>query len=302
LLFLGFGLLPAAHARGLTPQQVAPDIYALIGKQEALSQANRGNILNSGFIVGTTGVIVIDPGPNYAHAELVLAAIRKITTKPVLLVIDTHPHPENVLGNDFFARRGVTILAHSQTLQAMRSRCEMCYENMLKVLGEKIMAGTVIAYPNMTVNESSDMTVAGRELSLLNYGWAHTEGDLVVIDRASGVLFSGGLVSLDYMPVLQQAKIKGWINALKQLQQQHVKKLVPGNGPVSNPERLQETLDYLQSLLAMVQRQYSAGMSILDLLQQADLPVYKKWALYSEQHALNVQHVYSELEREEFEK
>ncbi|HMK13522.1 MAG TPA: MBL fold metallo-hydrolase, partial [Burkholderiales bacterium] len=116
------------------------------------------------------------------------------------------------------------------------------------------------------------------------------------------VLFSGGLVSLDYMPVLQQAKIKGWINALKQLQQQRVKKLVPGNGPVSNPERLQETLDYLQSLLAMVQRQYSAGMSILDLLQQADLPTYKKWALYSEQHALNVQHVYSELEREEFEK
>ncbi len=302
MLFLSLDLFPAAHARGLIPQQVAPDVYAFIGKREALAQANRGDIINSGFIVGTTGVIVIDPGPNYAHAELVLDAIRKITPKPVLLVIDTHPHPENVLGNEFFARRGVTILAHSQTLQAMRNRCEKCYENMLNVLGEKIMAGTEIAYPNMTVDENSDMTVAERELSLLYYGWGHTEGDLAVLDRTSGVLFSGGLVSLDCIPVLQQAKIKGWINALKQLQQQPIKRLVPGNGPVSNPKRVQETLDYLQSLLDLVERQYNDGMSVLDLLKQAELPAYKKWALYSEQHPLNVQHVYSELESEELEK
>ena len=129
-MFLSLGLLPVAHARGLIPQQVAPDVYAFIGKREALAQANRGDIINSGFILGTTGVIVIDPGPNYAHAELVLDAISKITPKPVQLVIDTHQHPENVLGNEFFARRGVTILAHSQTLQAMRNRCEKCYENM----------------------------------------------------------------------------------------------------------------------------------------------------------------------------
>ena len=301
-MFVSLGLFPAAHARGLIPQQVAPEVFAFIGKREAPDRANRGNIINSGFIVGTTGVIVIDPGPNYAHAELMLDAIRKITPKPVLLVIDTHPHPENVLGNDFFARRGVTILAHSQTLQAMRSRCEMCYKNILKELGEKIMAGTEIAYPNMTVDESSDMTVAGRELSLLYYGWGHTEGDLAVRDRKSGVLFSGGLVSLDCIPVLQQARIKGWIYALKQLQQQPVKRLVPGNGPVSKPQRLQETLDYLQSLLDLVERQYNAGMSVLDLLKQAELPAYKKWALYSEQHPLNVQHVYSELETEELER
>ncbi len=301
-MFLSLGLLPAAHARGLMPQQVAPDVYVFIGKRETPTRANRGNIINSGFIVGTTGVIVIDPGPNYAHAELMLAAIRKVTPKPVLLVIDTHPHPENVLGNDFFAQSGVTILAHNQTLQAMRSRCDQCYENMLKVLGEKIMVGTEIAYPNMTVDKSSDMMVAGRKLSLLYYGWGHTEGDLAVLDRTSGVLFSGGLVSLDCIPVLQQAKVKGWINALKQLQQQPIKKLVPGNGPVSNHERIQDTLDYLQSLLDLVERQYDAGVSVLDLLKQDGLPAYKKWALYSEQHPLNVQHVYSELEREELEK
>ena len=247
-------------------------------------------------------MIVIDPGPNYAHAELMSAAIHEITPKPVKLVIDTHPHPENVLGNDFFARQGAAVLAHIETLKAMRSRCDQCYENMLKVLGKKIMAGTKIAYPDMTVDGSSDMTVAGRDIRLLYYGWGHTEGDLAVLDRKSGVLFSGGLVSLDCIPVLQQAKIKGWINAVEKLRQQPIKKLVPGNGPVSNPERVQETLDYLQSLLNLVERQYFAGTGVLDLLKHADLPAYKKWALYSEQHPLNVQHVYSELEREELEK
>ncbi|HXZ96027.1 MAG TPA: MBL fold metallo-hydrolase [Burkholderiales bacterium] len=301
-MLLSLSLSPAAYARELVPQQVAPDVYAFVGKCEALAPANRGDIVNTGFIVGTTAIIVIDPGPNYSYAKLMMAAIRKISPKPVTLVIDTHPHPENVLGNDYFYRRGATILAHSQTLQAMRNRCEKCYENMLQVLGDKTMAGTEIAYPSMTVDKTSDMTIAGRDLSLLYYGWGHTEGDVAVLDRKSGVLFSGGLVSLDCVPVLQQARIKGWINALKQLPQQPIKKLVPGNGPVSNPGRMQETLDYLQGLLDLVGRQYNAGTSALDVLKQAELPVYKKWALYSEQHPLNVQHVYSELEKEEFEK
>ena len=301
-MFFSLGVIPAARAHELVPQQVAPDVYAFIGKREALAPENRGDIINSGFIVGTTGVIVIDPGPNYAYAKLMFETIHKITPKPVKLVIDTHPHPENVLGNDFFARRDVSILAHSQTLEVMHSRCEKCLENTLQVLGGKIMAGTEIAYPNLTVDKSSDMTVAGRGLRLLYYGWGHTEGDLAVLDRKSGVLFSGGLVSLDCIPVLQQARVEGWISALKQLRQQQIKKLVPGNGPVSRPERMQETLDYLQSLLDLVKRRYNAGMGVLDLLQHADLPAYRKWALYSEQHPLNVQHVYSELEREEFEK
>lgn len=301
-LLLALGLLPAAQAHELTLKQVAPDVYAFIGETQALTPENRGNILNSGFIVGDDGVIVIDPGPNREHAERMLSAIGKITAKPVKLVIDTHPHPENVLGNDVFAKQGAPILAHSETLKAMRERCEKCRENVLKALGKEIMAGTEIALPRLTVDQSSDMTVAGRGLRLLFYGWGHTEGDLAVLDRKSGVLFSGGLVSLDCIPVLSQAKIRGWILALEQLRNEPFNKLVPGNGPVSKPQRVQETLDYLQSLLLLVEKQYNAGMSVLDLLKQSDLPEYRGWALYAEQHPLNVQHVYSELEKEELEK
>lgn len=301
-LLLALGLLSAAQADELAPTQVAPDVYAFIGETQALDRDNRGNILNSGFIVGHDGVIVIDPGPSREHAERMLSAIGKITAKAIKLVIDTHPHPENVLGNDVFAKEGVPILAHSETLRAMRERCGKCREIMLKTLGAEAMAGTEIALPNLTVDQSSDMTVAGRSLRLLFYGWGHTEGDLAVLDRTSGALFSGGLVSLDCIPVLSQARIRGWIFDLEQLRKEPFDILVPGNGPVSKPQRVQETLDYLQDLLLLVEKQYNADMSVLDLLTQSDLPKYRSWALYAEQHPLNVQHVYSELEKEELEK
>jgi quinoprotein relay system zinc metallohydrolase 1 len=291
-----------AQAHELTPSQVAPGVYAFIGETQAFAPENRGNIFNSGFIVGASGVIVIDTGPSRKHAERLLSAIRKVTAQPVKLVIDTHPHPENVLGNDVFARQGAPVLAHSATLRAMRERCEQCRNNVLNVLGADIMAGTEIALPTLTVEQSGDMSVAGRDLRLLFYGWGHSEGDLAVLDRKTGVLFSGGLVSIDCIPVLQLARIRGWIHALEQLRNEPFKKLVPGNGPVSAPKRVQETLDYLQSLLALVEKQYHAGMSILDLLKQSDLPKYRQWALYPDQHPLNVQHVYSELEKEELEK
>ncbi|MGH8750588.1 MAG: MBL fold metallo-hydrolase [Burkholderiales bacterium] len=274
----------------------------MIGATGAATPENRGNIINSGFIVGSAGVIVIDPGPHRAHALRLLAAIRKITALPVKLVIDTHPHPENVLGNAVFAQQGAAILAHSETLKAMRERCEHCRENLTKALGADIMAGTEIALPTLGVEQSSKAVFAGRELRLLHYGWGHSEGDLAVLDKKSGVLFSGGLVSLNRIPVLQLAKTRGWIHALRKLRGEKFKILVPGNGPVSSPQRVNHTLDYLQSLLALVEKQYQAGMSVLDLLKQSDLPKYKKWALYDEQHPLNVQHVYGELEKEELEK
>jgi glyoxylase-like metal-dependent hydrolase (beta-lactamase superfamily II) len=291
----------AAATPPLKPQRVAPGVYALIGAREEISPANFGNISNSGFIIGSGGVIVVDTGANHAHGERILAAIRSLTAKPVVLAINTHPHPENVLGNSAFADRGIPLLAHSETLQAMRQRCELCYQNSVRVLGDHIMAGTRIVVPGQSIGGSTQLTIGGRRLGLLHLGWGHTEGDLAVLDHATGTLFSGGLVSLDRIPDLGQAKIKGWIAALEQLQKPPVAILVPGHGPVSAPLRMRDTLGYLKGLLAQVEKRYGEGMSILEVRNQAGLPAYRNWSL-QETHPQNLQHVYIELEQEELAK
>ena len=52
---------------------------------------------------GKDGVLLVDTGLA-AAAPQVIAEIRKLTTAPVLFIINTHVHPDHVGGNEAFAK------------------------------------------------------------------------------------------------------------------------------------------------------------------------------------------------------
>ncbi len=296
--------IAVADALVLVPRQVAPDVYAFLGAQEEIAPANRGNVINSGFIVGPEGVIVIDTGVNVEHGRAILAAIRTVTDQPIALVVNTHPHPENVLGNHAFADTGAPILARAETIAAMRARCKLCFDNVERVLGPGAMTGTEIVIPNLSVSGNGSFVAGGRRIELYHFGWGHTEGDLAVFDPASGVLFTGDLVYLDRIPYTHEARVRGWIASLTELQKIPARRIVPGHGPIADPQRIGETRDYLVALVADTEKHYHEGVSVIDLLKEPtmNLPRFEGWALYGDTHPLNIQHVYTELEREEFSK
>jgi glyoxylase-like metal-dependent hydrolase (beta-lactamase superfamily II) len=227
-----------------------------------------------------------------------------VTDKPIALIINTHPHPENVLGNHAFRDTGAPILARAETVDAMQARCKSCFENVQRVLGPPAMAGTEIVIPTLSVSDNGSYSAGGRRIELYHFGWGHTEGDLAVFDPQSGVLFASDLVYLDRVPHTHEARVRGWIAALGELKKIPATRVVPGHGPVADPSRIDETAAYLTGLLGMTEKNYEAGVSVLDLLKDpaANLPGFEGWALYDETHQLNIQHVYTELEREEFTK
>jgi glyoxylase-like metal-dependent hydrolase (beta-lactamase superfamily II) len=245
---------------------------------------------------------VVDTGINLTHGRAILEAIRRVTTKPVALVINTHPHPENVLGNHAFA--GAPILARVETIDAMRVRCQLCFENVERILGPAAMAGTEIVIPDLSVSGNGSFIAGGRRIELYHFGWGHTEGDLAVFDPASGVLFTGGLVYLDRVPYTHEARVRGWIAALDVLEKIPARRIVPGHGPIADPVRIEETPAYLTALVAATERHYEKGVSVIDLLKDPAMGFsrFEGWALYGDTHPLNIQHVYAELEREEFTK
>ena len=186
----------------------------------------------------------------------------------------------------------------------MNARCKSCYANVESLLGKPAMAGTEIVIPNLSVTGNGSYTAGGRRIELYHFGWGHTEGDLSVFDPESGVLFTSDLVYLDRIPYTHEAHIKGWIESLAKLRKIPARQIVPGRGPVADPRRIGETYDYLSELVTLIGKQYDKGASVIDLLKDpsADLPQYQSWALYPETHPLNIQHLYTELEREEFSK
>ncbi len=124
-----------AHAEDfdyrLQPRELAPGAWVVVGLKEDFSFANGGNIVNTGFIVGSEGVIVIDTGSSKRYGEQMLAAIRRVTPLPIVLVVNAHQHPDHFLGNQAFPR--ATLAALPETIAAIRSEGEGFNANMYRL-------------------------------------------------------------------------------------------------------------------------------------------------------------------------
>jgi len=280
---------------------VARDVYTFLGDSGEPSIANGANTGNSGFIVGPQGVVVVDTGASYRHGRAMLDAIARVTDKPVVLAIITHAVQDFLFGNAAFAERGIPLLSHAKSLDLMRSRCGHCLDNLKRLLGEEAMQGTRLVLPQQVISESTPLEVAGLHLQLLHFGWGATPGDLVVFDPGSGVLFAGGLVSVNRVPELRDGKLQGWLHALAELDNIEARWIVPGHGPVAQPSCIAALRRYLLALDAQVAGLYAAGRSLLEAVDEANLNAFSHWALYPAQHRKNVQQRYLELELRDLE-
>ena len=281
----------------VAPIEVAPGVFAFIADTGEVAPANRGRVGNSGFIVGATGIAVIDTGVSFHHGADLLAAIRTVSDLPVTTVIITHAVQEFLFGNAAFEPTGARFIAHRRSIELMRQRCDHCLQNLRLILGDAAMAGTRLLIPGDVLDSDSErIDIGGRELDLLQPGWASTPGDLLVLDPATVTLFAGGVVSIGRIPELRDGNLAGWMRALEELPATGARLVVPGHGPPVDIGRSRLTLDYLQALERRMRDLYEAGTSLMDAIEASGVPAFAGWAGYATIHRRNALERYLQLE------
>ena len=286
--------IPALNVR-----EIAPGVFIAPGAIEIFSPGNRGHIANIGFIIGTKSVAVIDTGGSFKTGKGLLAAIRKQTDLPVRHVINTHMHPDHVLGNAAFADEGVTFWGHGKLTSALQRRSEQYLQANADLLGEAAFDGTRIVYPNSTVEDSAQIDLGGRILDLKAFPTAHTDNDVTVTDRMTKTVWLGDLLFVRHIPALD-GSIKGWLAVMDQLSEMDAKWVVPGHGPVDGswPKSLEPQRRYLQKLTDEIRNHLQAGTPLSDAAKTTGLTERDAWALFEEFNARNVAAAYTELEWE----
>lgn len=95
-------------------QKVADGVYAAIRKEPPGLMFN-GNCV---FIINDEDVVVVDTTITPSSAREVLAELKKLTSKPVKYVINTHWHDDHIIGNQVYreAFPGVEFIGHASTL------------------------------------------------------------------------------------------------------------------------------------------------------------------------------------------
>ncbi len=281
------------------PVQLAPGVYVVQGAAGEVDSRNGGRIGNSGFIVGSAGVVAIDTGTSYLHGQALLAQIRRVTAKPILLALVTHTRQEFLFGASAFQAQGIPVHMHGQAAGLMRSRCERCLRNLQDLLGAEAMQGSRLFKPDREFEASYTLTEAGRPIRVLYYGHSAGPGDVAVFDEQTGVLFAGGLLDYQRIPDVQDGDLAAWSQALLALERLPVHRVVPGHGPAGPPSAIADGARYLAQLQSRVRDLLQAGTSLLDVGLAAALPDFAGWDQYSTIHRRNASVVYLRLEREQ---
>ena len=274
---------------GLTPEPIAPGIYALWGAQEAMTPENGAHIANTGFIVGKAGVLVVEAGPTRAYAEQVLAAIAAVTPLPVAAVVITHHHQDHALAIPAYTERSLRVIMHEVAASMLAADAPTLLGFMTELIGADWTEGTTVGAPSETIAESLNIDLGGRSVEVRVLAGGHTPGDLVVIDGTSGTVFAGDLVFNGRAATVPHAHIATWRAHLASLAESPWRRLVPGHGSmVEDREALAQVSDYLKFLEQHSACAYRWGDSPVEAIQRKPPPPFDALAIIDKEYQRSI--------------
>ncbi|NJD36264.1 MAG: quinoprotein relay system zinc metallohydrolase 2 [Betaproteobacteria bacterium] len=282
----------------LTMQEVAAGIYVHTGAHEEPAAANRGDVANIGFIVGKRCVAVIDTGASLAVGQALRAALRAVTPLPVCFVINTHVHPDHILGNAAFRDEHPAFVGHAKLPAAMAAKGPIYQRALAREIGAAAEGSDLIA-PGQTVVERSELDLGDRVLELRAWKTAHTDNDLTVFDRTTGTLWLSDLLFAERIPVLD-GSIRGWLAAIDELSALPARHVVPGHGSpnLQWPQAMAPQQVYLATLAADIRRALANGQSLARTVETAAGTERGKWLLFDQYNRRNAAAAFAELEWE----
>lgn len=260
MLALALSFAAVAWAQGKDEiREIGPGVSMIPGQFTRGRQPDGNSIV----LLGTEGTIIIDTGRHREHTQRVLNVATRNGKKPVA-VINTHWHLDHVGGNVVVrhAFPKATIYASGALANARKGFLADYRKQLAEAIGAMpadksaglreemalIDAGDKLG-PDQVITTTSERILGGRSLFIGLEKNAATEGDVWVLDRASGTLITGDLVTLP-VPFLDTANPEGWAAALDRLVKVDAKLVVPGHGEPMPPAGLTTYRKAFRDLLA----------------------------------------------------
>ena len=237
---------------------------------------------NVGVQVGEDGVVLIDAGSAERSAE-VIAAVKRITPRPIRYIIDTGPDADHVGGNEAVSKAGETLFTNTRLAGreflgggASILSAESVLARMTSPSGSR-PAFAAGGWPTETFHYPRKyLFLNGEGIEVLHQAAAHTDGDVFVFFRRSDVVMAGDVFDTRHFPVIDVAQggtIDGEIAALNRLTDLAIPSvpivsreagtlIVPGHGRVCDQLDVVEYRDMVTIIRDRVRDLVAAGRSL----------------------------------------
>jgi glyoxylase-like metal-dependent hydrolase (beta-lactamase superfamily II) len=264
---------------------------------------------NAGLIAGDGASLLVDTLFDLPLTREMLAAMRPITDgAPITDAVITHSNGDHTHGNQLLDG-SVRIIAARGTAEEVAHGMapEMLAMTQVADLGpvgtpyarERFgpfdFGGITLRNADQTFDHDLSVDVAGRQVKLLDLGPAHTAADTVVHVPDAGVLFAGDLLFIGCTPIVWAGPIANWVAACDTMIALDAPTVVPGHGPITDPDGVRAVRGYLVHMSEQAEAAYRQGLSFAEAADTIDLGEYGNW-LDAERVVVNVYQRYRELD------
>ena len=232
------------------PVEVIPNVFSAIGATAPPTYENSGHNNNLSFVITSEGVVVINSGASVRLASALHEEIKTITDQPVKLVINENGQGHAILGNLYWSKQGVDILAHEDAIHEIKENSHFILERMKSYNRDKA-AGTEVVIPNKSFSEKFIFTLGDLEFHVLHLGPAHGPGDTQVWLPQLSLIIAGDMAFHERMlPVFENTCTKCWLETWnEEFVPLNATYVIPGHGHPTNMAQVSRfTRDYLSDL------------------------------------------------------
>jgi glyoxylase-like metal-dependent hydrolase (beta-lactamase superfamily II) len=260
LTLLGVSLAVTIQAQSNRTRSIVPGVWFREGERE---HGHCNNII----IEMKDHLVVIDANfPSGARATLEDA--KKLSSKPVKYVFDTHHHGDHAYGNAVWTRMGAITLAHRGVVEEMKRYEPAGWQSAAKSRKDVQELNLQTAEPPKQTFDKSPhvLTDGNRRIEFYFFGWAHTRGDGFAYLPREKVLCTGDAVVNGPYNYTGHANIANWPEVVRQAQKLDVDYVLPGHGGPGGKDILEGQRQFFVALRQAVQAAAKSGKKLEDVV------------------------------------
>ncbi len=292
--FLASSALAALGVAAGRPLAAAAQQAAQPGVQQAFTPIRRNVGMFTmrggtvGWLVSPGGVAVVDTQfPTEARA-LLEGLQTQSGNRGVDVLLNTHHHGDHASGNVAFRGVARRVVAHGMADQHMR-RPPGAQAAPAPTSSEPL-------YPDTTFTHAWSAELGDERVSARHFGRGHTSGDAVITFEQANVAHMGDLMFHRRHPVIDRAaggSLRNWARLLGDVVGAHAPDTIyifghanAGLPVTGNSDNLLQFRDYLDAVLASVERQVHAGRSRDEILAMREpLAGFEAWGAFGQASA-----------------
>ncbi|MGW2353159.1 MBL fold metallo-hydrolase [Actinacidiphila glaucinigra] len=243
---------------------------------------------NAGFVVGDSGVLVVESLSNGRLASQVIGAVRTVTPLPIRFLVNTSFHGDHCFGNFAFPSQTV-IIHHEATKRVIDERFEQDRAFMIELLGPNAGIEEVVARSaDLAVSGPCSVDLGGKHVDIDHIGFAQTDGDLVVRMREDNVVFVGNMLQAPppAFPWLLEGRADEALATYRRLYEilDDDTLIVPGHGHTMRRADILHPIAYLEELTALARDAQNKGLPDDQAREALEMREYSGYSMYEAIH------------------